>query len=334
MSDDYQDIRFEQEGYHPPPMDEAALRAALRQAADERGGLAPGEIITAVPSGEPGPPGWTSEGSIVPTGYNQSFDVYTVREGPPSDSSRTPSSVEEIVFDEPLVVTPRPPGEREGTPGTDAANDIEDNFSEGHDPDGVCESCIARGFIRGFVYGAAISFVLSFLSGALLAIAVTALVALMIKGIIDLARNWGNMTDAEKQEVAAEIVGGFIGGGVGGRLSLRFRRGGGGRGGRQRGTRTKNRLPEGRRGDLGPRNGTIVKRNPQTGKVQQIRQYDQNGQPIKDIDYGHDHGAGDPHVHDWTRGSPRQPNPSRGPGRTPRPREVQEVEAIPRTGSN
>ena len=92
--------------------------------------------------------------------------------------------------------------------------------------------------------------------------------------------------------------------------------------GNVKGTRTKNRLPEGKNGDLGPRDGKLEKRNPQTNELQQVRKYDCNGQPCKDIDFGHDHGKGDPHVHDWTRQSPMQPNPSRQDGRAPLPGEL------------
>jgi RHS repeat-associated protein len=81
------------------------------------------------------------------------------------------------------------------------------------------------------------------------------------------------------------------------------------------GTRTKNRLPEGRNGDLGPPDSVLEKRNPQTGDLQQKRLYDSQGKPVKDTDYGHDHGAGDPHLHDWVYESPQAPNPSRQPGR-------------------
>jgi RHS repeat-associated protein len=95
---------------------------------------------------------------------------------------------------------------------------------------------------------------------------------------------------------------------------------------KSRGTRTKNRLPEGKNGDLGPPNGRLEKRNPQTDELQQIRYYDENGQPTKDIDFGHDHGAGDPHVHDWERHSPQQPNPSRQDGRPPRPGELDDLD--------
>ncbi|YCH50867.1 hypothetical protein M1D91_14590 [Enterobacter sp. SA197] len=59
----------------------------------------------------------------------------------------------------------------------------------------------------------------------------------------------------------------------------------------------------------------LNKTNPETGTLQQSRRYDENGKPVKDIDYGHDHGAGDPHAHDWSYSSPKAPNKTRGPGR-------------------
>ncbi|MBK9694522.1 MAG: hypothetical protein IPO76_03890 [Elusimicrobia bacterium] len=45
----------------------------------------------------------------------------------------------------------------------------------------------------------------------------------------------------------------------------------------------------------------------------QIRDYDNLGNARKDIDFGHDHGAGDPHAHDWDWNDLE--NPMRGPGR-------------------
>ncbi|EMA3642217.1 hypothetical protein U2T78_002963 [Providencia stuartii] len=38
-------------------------------------------------------------------------------------------------------------------------------------------------------------------------------------------------------------------------------------------------------------------KNPETNKLQQVSKDDSEGKPVKDIDYGHDHGAEDPHVH-------------------------------------
>jgi len=40
-----------------------------------------------------------------------------------------------------------------------------------------------------------------------------------------------------------------------------------------------------------------------------IRHYGPDGKAIRDYDYGHDHGAGDPHMHDWdwNKKQPRQP---------------------------
>ncbi len=78
----------------------------------------------------------------------------------------------------------------------------------------------------------------------------------------------------------------------------------------------KNRLPEGSRtGIHGPQNGTLVQKNPQTGEVIQIRTYDGNGNPNVDIDFGHDHGFGDPHAHDWHYPSDMAPNKIRSDGR-------------------
>lgn len=90
-----------------------------------------------------------------------------------------------------------------------------------------------------------------------------------------------------------------------------------------RGTRTKNRLPEGKgKDDLGPPSKRLEKRNPQTKELQQTRDYDENGKPKKNIDYGHDHnGTGDPHAHDWTYESDQAPNPTRGPARPLQPGE-------------
>ena len=52
------------------------------------------------------------------------------------------------------------------------------------------------------------------------------------------------------------------------------------------------------------------------GKLIQRRYYGNDGRAIKNIDYGHDHGAGDPHAHDWdwTQSPPRQPGRPMKPG--------------------
>jgi RHS repeat-associated protein len=49
-----------------------------------------------------------------------------------------------------------------------------------------------------------------------------------------------------------------------------------------------------------------------------VRKYGPDGRAAKDIDYGHDHGGGDPHVHDWDWSK----NPPRQPGRPPVPGEI------------
>lgn len=48
------------------------------------------------------------------------------------------------------------------------------------------------------------------------------------------------------------------------------------------------------------------------------RTYGPNGRAAKDIDHGHDHGAGDPHAHDWDWSK----NPARQPGRALTPEEA------------
>ena len=58
--------------------------------------------------------------------------------------------------------------------------------------------------------------------------------------------------------------------------------------------------------------------NEKGGKTK--RRYGPDGRAKQDIDHGHDHGAGDPHVHDWDWGRPR--GQERGPGRAPRPGEL------------
>jgi RHS repeat-associated protein len=52
-----------------------------------------------------------------------------------------------------------------------------------------------------------------------------------------------------------------------------------------------------------------------------VRHYGPDGNAEKDIDYGHDHGAGDPHVHDWDWS---KPGDERGKGRAPEAGEIPE----------
>ncbi len=71
--------------------------------------------------------------------------------------------------------------------------------------------------------------------------------------------------------------------------------------------------PGTRQGDLPAKaepNSTRAKDNADgTG---QIRDYGEDGRATTDYDFGHDHGAGDPHAHDWdwTQTPPRQPGRS------------------------
>ena len=69
----------------------------------------------------------------------------------------------------------------------------------------------------------------------------------------------------------------------------------------------------------GPKNGGYYRKN-RGGSVDQFRAYDKNGMAKKDIDTGHDHGQGDPHVHDWINGK-------RNHGRKPNAYELKIIES-------
>lgn len=60
----------------------------------------------------------------------------------------------------------------------------------------------------------------------------------------------------------------------------------------------------------GPPNGRVFYPDKKGGGT--LRHYDENGNATKDVDFGHDHGAGDPHVHDWN-GTVRSPGRGIGP---------------------
>ncbi len=73
-----------------------------------------------------------------------------------------------------------------------------------------------------------------------------------------------------------------------------------------------------------PPNSTQTFPDPSTGGKTE-RHYGPVGRAVKDIDYGHDHGAGDPHLHDWdwSKPDPRQP------GRAPLAGEIPRVSLCP-----
>jgi hypothetical protein len=64
----------------------------------------------------------------------------------------------------------------------------------------------------------------------------------------------------------------------------------------------------------GPPNGSLSEQDAKGGG--KIREYGPDGKAVKDFDFGHNHGAGDPHVHDWdwTKTPPRQPGRPLCPG--------------------
>lgn len=74
-------------------------------------------------------------------------------------------------------------------------------------------------------------------------------------------------------------------------------------------------IPLSRTGIHGAENGVLVNRNPQTGELIQIRTHDSNGNPVNDIDFGHDHEFGDPNALDWNYPSDKALNKTRSDGR-------------------
>jgi hypothetical protein len=60
--------------------------------------------------------------------------------------------------------------------------------------------------------------------------------------------------------------------------------------------------------------GAVVELRDSNGQLIQKRFYGADGRALKNIDYGHDHGAGIPHVHDWDWTL----SPPRGIGRPPK----------------
>lgn len=73
---------------------------------------------------------------------------------------------------------------------------------------------------------------------------------------------------------------------------------------------TDNYLP-----NEGPVNGSLIEYDCKTSAVKRIKTYDENGQVIKEIDFGHNHGAGDPHVHDFYKKGTLSPTKRRGKAR-------------------
>jgi RHS repeat-associated protein len=62
-----------------------------------------------------------------------------------------------------------------------------------------------------------------------------------------------------------------------------------------------------------------------------VRYFDGNGDAERDYDFGHNHGAGDPHVHewDWTKKPPRQPGRPLRPGEIPAPGVLKGPNGVP-----
>jgi hypothetical protein len=180
----------------------------------------PGEFTTR-PKGSPPPsgPGWT----LVWPDQGKNWDTYhrgaplpekgkpKVPPLPPAAKTPDPGTAgKPHTVPGPSVAT-TPPSSR----GPQAVQDIEKDFSGAEDPDSFCLPCIIRGLAKGAAIAAAAVLVLALLPEELAAALVAASIAVMVKGIMGLIENWGNMTGHEKQEAVAEIVGGILVGGAG-----------------------------------------------------------------------------------------------------------------------
>jgi RHS repeat-associated protein len=73
----------------------------------------------------------------------------------------------------------------------------------------------------------------------------------------------------------------------------------------------------------GPPNTDVYIPDPNVPDGGTIRVYGPTGEAVHDYDFGHDHGAGDPHGHDW--GVDNNGKPTRGPGRPLKPTECTRV---------
>jgi hypothetical protein len=195
------------------PYDRKAANAAMRQAADERGGLGPDEDLLALPKGMD-PPGHGFQ--KIPS-RNPDFDIYYRRRGPGGgEGSGTDAGQGEQGAEPQEGGIPGSEGTspESTTPGSAEVSDVEKNFSGDKDPDGLCEKCIARGLSRGAAIAATVGLILTILSCLIPEVWVAritgVLLGLAIKGFIDLIRNSGNMSSQERQEAWAEFAGGLI----------------------------------------------------------------------------------------------------------------------------
>jgi hypothetical protein len=192
----------------------------------------PGEF-TSRPKGSPPPsgPGWTP----IWTDKSKNWDYYHRGEPLPTGKKTTPVPPGKA----PSSPTPGPPGKPpppapapssktapSASPGNRAVQAVEKDFSGDEDPDGFCLKCILRGMAKGALIAAAtlavLAAIIALLPEAIAAVVATwitkALFLLFVKGIMDLANNWGNMTWAQRQEAVGELAGGVAVGAGGAKL--------------------------------------------------------------------------------------------------------------------
>lgn len=213
-----------------PAIEEEEQYQVMVNAADRRGGLRPGEDLTALPSNHPPPPGnWHSEGRIVAPASGREYTIYT----------QHPPVQQEMAFsdDEADVITAKPPGgsasnaipgdgaPRSVPPGSDALNDIDNNFSPTQAPDDTTAKC-AAGFAKGFVSGFAVGLGVGFVLGLLGPIGAAIGVGMLLYSVYEVATNWDAiqaLPPEKKWEMVGNLAGGILGGGLGAKGGLAAR---------------------------------------------------------------------------------------------------------------
>jgi uncharacterized membrane protein (Fun14 family) len=188
----------------PPNLDEQEQHDVMLDAAKRRGGLRPGEDLTALPAGTPPLGGdWKPAGTIKAPGSGKAYDVYT-RDPAPATTEPSDASPDTSPSDAP--------------PGTDALKDVDNNFSPDSPEDTVakCAEGFAEGFVEGFVVGYAVGFALAALGpvGAVIG------VGLLLYSVYQVVTNWDKIMAAPPEE-KARMIGGLAGGIVGGGLGAR-----------------------------------------------------------------------------------------------------------------
>jgi RHS repeat-associated protein len=213
-------------------------------------------------------------------------------------------------------LSPDPGGEWDGLNlygyvGGDSINSI--------DPTGLWKMNWKRfgwGFVKGFAVGVVIGAAIALASPVVAVVATVALVTLAVVSAVQIKKNWGCMSDGDKSELAGNVIGGVVGGSTGARSVSAYRSGyAQGMRARPGSYRPNLPLPRDRHGNPLPdpnANGAhtqIGTKKGSKGDYTQAREFDNNGQAVKDIDFT-DHGR--PNIHTNPHQHPYIPNPTGG----------------------